>query len=104
VTLTSNIDIGKQFHANIYSYIEHDCRVGDYVTLAPGAKVNGNVHIGSHVYIGSNAVIKNGRPEKPLIIGNGAVVGMGAVVTKNVLSGTVVVGNPARLYQVKSNK
>ena len=33
VTLTSNIRIGKHFHANLYSYVEHDCVIGDFVTL-----------------------------------------------------------------------
>mgnify|MGYP003386723188 CR=1 FL=1 len=45
VTLTSNIKIGKSFHANIYSYVAHDCIIGDYVTFAPSVKCNGNVHI-----------------------------------------------------------
>ena len=96
VTLTSNIRIGKHFHANIYSYVEHDCVVGDFVTFAPGVMCNGNVHIEDHAYIGAGAVIKQGLPGAPLVIGHGAVVGMGAVVTKSVPPGVTVVGNPAR--------
>jgi sugar O-acyltransferase (sialic acid O-acetyltransferase NeuD family) len=96
VTLTSNIRIGKHFHANIYSYVEHDCVIGDYVTFAPGVKCNGNIRIEDHAYIGSGAVIKQGTPDSPLVIGRGAVVGMGAVVTKSVPPNTIVVGNPAR--------
>jgi sugar O-acyltransferase (sialic acid O-acetyltransferase NeuD family) len=96
VTLTSNVRIGKHFHANLYSYVEHDCVIGDFVTFAPGVKCNGNVHIEDHVYIGAGAVIKQGLPNAPLIIGRGAVVGMGAVVTKSVPPGVTVVGNPAR--------
>ena len=45
VTLTSNIRIGQHFQANIYSYVEHDCMIGDFVTFAPGAKCNGNIVI-----------------------------------------------------------
>lgn len=97
VTIGSNVTIGKCFHANLYSYVEHDCVIGDYVTFAPRVNCNGNIHIYDHAYIGSGAVIKQGTSDKPLIIGEGAIVGMGAVVTKDVSPGLVVVGNPARV-------
>ncbi|MEZ0188801.1 acetyltransferase [Ralstonia solanacearum] len=96
VTLTSNVRIGKHFHANIYAYVAHDCVIGDYVTFAPGVKCNGNVVIEDHAYVGTGAVLKQGKPGAPLVIGKGAVVGMGAVVTRDVPAGTTVVGNPAR--------
>lgn len=96
VTITSNIRIGAHFHANLYSYVEHDCSIGDFVTFAPGVHCNGNVHIGDHAYIGAGAVIRQGKPGAPLRIGAGAVVGMGAVVTRDVPDGITVVGNPAR--------
>ena len=101
VSITSNIKIGKCFHANLYSYVEHDCVIGDYVTFAPGVKCNGNIHIEDHAYIGSGAVIKQGTPDQPLVIGKGAVVGMGAVVTKSVPPGVTVIGNPARILEKK---
>ena len=97
VCLTSNIKIGRFFHANIYSYVAHDCIIGDFVTFAPSVKCNGNVHIEDHAYIGTGAIIKQGTPDQPLVIGKGAVVGMGAVVTKSVPAGAVMVGNPARV-------
>lgn len=98
VSITSNIRIGKCFHANLYSYVEHDCVIGDYVTFAPGVQCNGNVHIEDHVYVGTGAMIKQGTPDQPLLIGRGAVIGMGAVVTKSVPAGVTVVGNPARPF------
>ena len=101
VALTSNIHIGKHFHANLYSYVEHDCVIGDFVTFAPGVQCNGNVTIEDHAYLGAGCLIKQGRPGKPLVIGRSAVVGMGAVVTKSVAPGVTVVGNPARPLRQK---
>jgi sugar O-acyltransferase (sialic acid O-acetyltransferase NeuD family) len=97
--LTSNIKIGRHFHCNIQSYVEHDCVIGDFVTFAPGVRCNGNVHIGHGAYIGSGAVIKQGTAEKPLTIGENAIIGMGAVVTRNVPANSIMVGNPARPLQ-----
>lgn len=97
VTLTSNIRIGQHFHANLYSYVEHDCVIGDFVTFAPGVQCNGNVVVEDHAYIGTGAILRQGKPDDPLVIGRGAVVGMGAVVIRNVAPGTTVVGNPARI-------
>lgn len=99
VTLTSNIKIGKSFHANIYSYVAHDCEIGDYVTFAPSVHCNGNVKIEDDVYVGTGAIIKQGKPGAPIVIGKGATIGMGAVVTKSVEPGAVVIGNPARPFQ-----
>lgn len=103
VTITSNIRIGRHFHANLYSYVEHDCLIGDFVTFAPGVKCNGNIVIEDHAYIGAGAVIKQGRLNRPLVIGRGAIVGMGAVVTRDVPPGVTVVGNPARLFPLKAD-
>lgn len=96
VTLTSNIRIGRHFHANLYSYVAHDCVIGDFVTFAPAVRCNGNVVIEDHAYIGTGAILRQGTPGAPLVIGRSAVVGMGAVVTKSVPPGVTVVGNPAR--------
>jgi sugar O-acyltransferase (sialic acid O-acetyltransferase NeuD family) len=88
---TSNVRIGRHFHCNIYSYVAHDCVIGDFVTFAPDVRCNGNVVIEDDVYVGTGAVFKQG-----LRIGRGATIGMGAVVTRNIPPGVTVVGNPAR--------
>lgn len=97
VTLTSDIEIGEHFHAYMYSYVAHDCRIGNFVTFAPGVHCNGNVQIEDYAYVGTGAIIRQGQPGNPIVIGAGAVVGMGAVVTRNVPPNTIVVGNPAKV-------
>ena len=98
-TVTSNVRIGHHFQCNLYSYVEHDCIIGDFVTFAPRVSCNGNVHVESGAYLGAGAVIRQGAADAPLVIGEGAVVGMGAVVIRNVPAGATVVGNPARVLE-----
>ena len=99
VVITSNIRIGRHFHGNIHSIVEHDCVIGDFVTFAPGVRCNGAIHIGDGAYIGAGAVIRQGTLSKPVRIGAGAVVGMGAVVLGDVPDGAKVVGNPAKVLR-----
>lgn len=94
--VTVNVRIGRFVHINLLTYVEHDCRIGDFVTFAPAACCNGAIEIGDEAYIGSGAVIRQGSAERPMRIGAKAVVGMGAVVTRSVGDGVTVMGNPAR--------
>ena len=54
----------------------------------------GEVVIGKDIFIGLNVIIT-----KPIKIGDGAVIGSGSVVTKNIDAYTVVAGNPAKLIK-----
>ena len=96
VTVTSNVSIGKSFQANIYSYVGHDCLIGDFVTFAPAVKCNGNVHIEDGVYVGTGAIIYPGTKNNPIVIGKNSKVAAGAVVTKSVPENVTVTGNPAK--------
>ena len=97
--ITSDSIIGRSFHANFFTYVAHDSKIGNFVTLGPRVTINGNVQIGDHTYIGAGAVIRQGTSEKKMIIGKNAIVGMGAIVTKDVPDWAVVVGNPARILR-----
>lgn len=94
--LTTNITLGESVQINLDCTIGHDVVLGDYTTLAPGAHISGWVHFGRDVYVGTGAVIINGTAEEPLVIGDGAVIGAAACVTRSVDAGVTAVGIPAR--------
>ncbi len=94
--LTTNIRLGHHVQINLDCTIGHDAVLGDLTTLAPGVHVSGWVHFGVGVYVGTGASIINGTKDRPLTLGDGAVVGAGACVVKSVEAGTTVVGVPAK--------
>lgn len=62
----------------------------------PSSFVRGNITIGSDVWIGANCTILDN-----VMIGNGAVVAAGAVVTKSVPPYAIVGGNPAKIIKYR---
>ena len=76
--------------------MEHDCLVGDYVHISPGAILCGNVKLEEGVWVGAGATIKQG-----VTIGKWSVIGAGAVVISDVPSNVVVAGVPSKLIKVK---
>lgn len=93
--LTVDVELGIHVQVNLGCTLGHDVKVGDFSTLSPGAHVSGNVRIGNGVYIGTGANIINGHPDRPLVIGDGAVVAAGACVTRAVEPFAMVAGVPA---------
>ncbi len=71
--------------------IEHECEIGKYAHIGPGAILCGNVKVGECSFIGAGAVIKQG-----IVIGANCIVGAGAVVVKNVADNCQVKGVPAQ--------
>ncbi len=44
-------------------------RIGDFVYIAPGAKIVGNITIGSHVVVGANSVVSKSIPDNAVVLG-----------------------------------
>ncbi|CAI1749053.1 acyltransferase [Serratia proteamaculans] len=109
VEIQKNVSIGArskiQSHSFICEYviIGADCFIGHNVTFAndlfkdgaPNADSRswGRTQIGDHVSIGSGATVLS------VNICSGAVIGAGAVVTKNITRKGIYAGNPARLLR-----
>jgi sugar O-acyltransferase (sialic acid O-acetyltransferase NeuD family) len=73
--------------------IGHDAVIGDHVSMAPHVGVSGSVRIGDNAYLGSGARLREG-----VVVGAGSLIGIGAIVLKDVDAGRTVFGNPARPY------
>lgn len=91
VIVTTNCIIGKHTHLNLHTSIGHDCRIGDYFTTAPGARISGNNEIGECVYIATNASTK-----QKLKICDNVTIGMNAAVVKDITESGTYVGIPAK--------
>ncbi|MDA3898563.1 MAG: acetyltransferase [Desulfobacteraceae bacterium] len=97
--LTTNINIGKHVHINLNCTIGHNVNLGDFNTLAPGVHISGWVNTGKRVYIGTGAVIINGKKDKPIFIEDDVIIGAGACVTKSLLKNNTYVGVPAKVIR-----
>jgi acetyltransferase-like isoleucine patch superfamily enzyme len=103
VEIQSNVKIGKNSRISSHSFICSSVEIGEDCFIAHGVMftndkftenrdewVERKTIVGNNVRIGSNATIL------PVKIGDGAVIGAGSVVTKDVLPNQIVKGNPAK--------
>lgn len=98
---SGGVNYGLQMFCNREIVIGDDCAIGFGAMLRddPEHWISGGsgpapIHIGDHVWVGSNATIMPG-----VTIGDGAVVAAGAVVTRDVPARTLVGGLPARVLR-----
>lgn len=97
VRMTNNIQLGNFGIFNLNCTVGHDCIIGDFVNISPGANISGNVRLSEGSYIGTNATIIQGKSiMEKLTIGRYSIVGAGTVVTKPVPDNVIVVGTPAK--------
>lgn len=86
--------IGKHAILNTGCSVDHDCQVGDFAHVAPGAVLCGNVTISEGCLIGAGSVIIPGMK-----VGEWSVVGAGSVVIDHVPAFSIVAGNPAKVIK-----
>jgi acetyltransferase-like isoleucine patch superfamily enzyme len=99
VTMGNNVRLHSRFFVPEYSVLEDGCWLGPNVVvtnakfpLSERAKETlQGVRVCRNAKVGANATLLPG-----VVVGEGALVGAGSVVTRDVPPGAVVVGNPAR--------
>lgn len=96
VRFTNNIRVGHFTLFNLNATISHDVIVEDFVTVAPGACISGNVHLCKSCWVGAGAAINQGSNTRKLYVGANALIGSGSVVVKDCEPDAVYVGIPAR--------
>ena len=109
-----NVHFGNGVYANFNLTMVDDCDIfvrnnvlfGPNVTVSAGthpihpelrskqAQYNIPIHIGNNVWIGANSVILPG-----VNIGDNSVIGAGSIVTKDIPSNVIAVGNPCRVLR-----
>lgn len=109
-----HVHLGNNIYMNSNTTMVDDGHIyiGDYVQIGPnitiatanhpidpelrkrGLQYNKDVHIGNNVWIGANTIIVPG-----VTIGDDTVIGAGSVVTKDIPSHVVAVGNPCRVLR-----
>ena len=85
--------VGCNTIINTRASVDHDCIIGDNVHIAPGATLSGEVKVGVFSHIGTGATVVQG-----ISIGDGCLLAAGSVVVKDVFTGSMVRGVPAKEF------
>lgn len=88
--INSGSIVGEGCIINTCSSVDHDCRIADYVHIAVGAHLAGNVEVGSRTWIGAGVTVSNN-----VSICCNCMVGAGAVVVRRIREPGIYVGIPA---------
>lgn len=92
----SNTKICANVKIDNLVHIAHNCLLEECSMIIAGAELSGGVVVGKGAWVGPNVCVK-----QKIRIGANSLVGIGAVVIKNVEEGTTVIGNPAKVLQKK---
>ena len=83
--------IGRGCIINTAASVDHECVLDDYVHVAVGAHLCGNVKIEKHTWIGAGVTVSNN-----ILICERCMIGAGSVVVRNIEEEGVYMGIPAK--------
>lgn len=91
VVIGANAVIGDHVIILPNSVVSHDSAIGNYTCICGGVTIGGHAKIGNCCYLGQHSTIR-----QHIEVADKSLIGMGAVVVKNVATEKTVVGNPAK--------
>lgn len=91
VVVGASAKIGQGVVLNTASSVDHDVDIGDFVHVAPGCHLAGNVRVEQGAMLGIGTCV---IPERH--IGAWAILGANSTVVRDVPAGTTYIGTPAR--------
>jgi sugar O-acyltransferase (sialic acid O-acetyltransferase NeuD family) len=92
--VNANAELDEGVIVNTRGSVDHDAALASCSSVGPSAALGGNVRIGICAFIGIGASVVHGRT-----VGDHAVIGAGAVVTRDIPALTVAYGIPARVVR-----
>lgn len=92
--VTTRVRLGQHCILNAKASIAHDCVVGDFANINPGATLCGCVTIGTGCNVGAGATVID-----RVSIGEWTTIGAGAVVVDDIPPHVTAVGVPARVIK-----
>ena len=95
VRFTNNIAFGNFNIINQNATIAHDCVLENFVHVAPGVNLSGNVHLKDGCYLGAGSTVNQGSETKKIFIGENCIVGSGSVILSDCCDDCTYVGVPA---------
>lgn len=84
--------IGEHVIVNTGAIIEHDCEIETGVHIGPRTCLTGGVRVGRNTWLGAGSVVRD-----KVTIGEGSIIGMGAVVIKSLPDRVMAYGCPAKI-------
>ena len=97
--LQPSVAIGAHVIVNTCASVDHDCMLGDFVHIAPGCRLAGDVRLEEGAFMGIGGVAIPGTR-----VGRWATIGAGAVVVTAIGPGVLAVGVPARVVRTPAGE
>lgn len=89
-----NVTIGNHCIINTCASVDHDCRIGSFVHLAPRVTLCGTVEIGDGTFVGAGTTCIPGKK-----IGSNVIIGAGSNIISDIPSNSLAYGNPCRIIK-----